>query len=156
MVATAILGLTLTVILSAEGGLAATNKSTANVGMAISLARCKMVEAEDKLLRFGFPPLVDDIQSDQPCCNDEEVVGFKCDMRTETIRMPNPPTTSLDGGGLSLFVERVAVGGAVVHVAQRPPRRARRLRWRAERAWGARGGSGRSTSSKRVGRWPRF
>jgi general secretion pathway protein I len=101
MVATAILGLTLTVILSAEGGLAASNMSTANVGMAISLARCKMTEAEDKLLRFGFP-LVDDIQTDQPCCNDEEVVGFKCDMRTELIIMPNPPTTSLDGGGLSL------------------------------------------------------
>jgi general secretion pathway protein I len=101
MVATAILGLTLTVILSAEGGLAATNKSTANVGMAISLSRCKMVEAEDKILRFGFP-LVDDIQTDQPCCNDEEVPGFKCDMRTELILMPNPPTTSLDGGGLSL------------------------------------------------------
>jgi hypothetical protein len=70
MVATAILGLTLTVILSAEGGLAASNKSTANVGMAISLARCKMVEAEDKTLRFGFP-LVDDLQLDQTCCNDE-------------------------------------------------------------------------------------
>jgi general secretion pathway protein I len=101
MVATAILGLTLTVILSAEGGLAASNKSTANVGMAISLARCKMVEAEDKTLRFGFP-LVDDLQLEQTCCNDEEVVGFKCDMRTELILMPNPPTTKLDGGGLSL------------------------------------------------------
>jgi general secretion pathway protein I len=101
MVATAILGLTLTVILSAEGGLAATNKSTANVGTAISLARCKMVEAEDKILRFGLP-MVDDLQSDQPCCNDEEVPGFKCDMRTELIMMPNPPTTKLDGGGLSL------------------------------------------------------
>lgn len=101
MVATAILGLTLTVILSAEGGLAASNKSTANVGMAISLARCKMVEAEDKTLRFGFP-LVDDLQLEQPCCNDEEVPGFKCDMRTELIIMPNPPTTKLDGGGLAL------------------------------------------------------
>jgi general secretion pathway protein I len=98
MVATAILGLTLTVILSAEGGLAASNMSTANVGMAISLARCKMTEAEDKILRYGFP-VVDDIQTDQACCNDEEVVGFKCDMRTELILMPNPPTTSLDGGG---------------------------------------------------------
>jgi general secretion pathway protein I len=101
MVATAILGLTLTVILSAEGGLAASGKSTANVGMAISLARCKMTEAEDKILRFGFP-FVDDIQLDQPCCNDEDVPGFKCDMRTELILMPNPPTTNLDGGGLSL------------------------------------------------------
>jgi general secretion pathway protein I len=101
MVATAILGLTLTVILSAEGGLAASGKSTSNVGMAISLARCRMVEAEDKTLRYGYP-LVDDLQLDQPCCNDEEVPGFKCDMRTERIVMPNPPTTTLDGGGLSL------------------------------------------------------
>jgi general secretion pathway protein I len=101
MVATAILGLTLTVILSAEGGLAASGKSTANVGMAISLARCKMTEAEDKVLRYGYP-IVDDIQLDQPCCNDEEVPGFKCDMRTELILMPNPPTTGLDGGALSL------------------------------------------------------
>jgi general secretion pathway protein I len=98
MVATAILGLTLTVILSAEGGLAASNMSTANVGMAISLARCNMTEAEDKILRYGFP-LVDDIQEDRACCNDEEVVGFKCDTRTELILMPNPPTTGLDGGG---------------------------------------------------------
>jgi general secretion pathway protein I len=101
MVATAILGLTLTVILSAEGGLAASNQSTAHVGMAISLARCRMVEAEDKILRFGFP-YTDDLQLDQPCCNDEDVPGFKCDMRTELIVMPNPPTTKLDGGGLSL------------------------------------------------------
>jgi len=101
MVATAILGLTLTVILSAEGGLAASNKSTANIGRAISLARCRMVEAEDKVLRFGFP-YTDDLQIDQNCCNDESVVGFKCDMRTELILMPNPPTTKLDGGGLSL------------------------------------------------------
>jgi general secretion pathway protein I len=101
MVATAILGLTLTVILSAEGGLAASGKSTANVGTAISLARCRMTEAEDKVLRYGFP-IVDDMQLDQPCCNDEEVPGFKCDMRTELILMPNPPTTNLDGGAMSL------------------------------------------------------
>jgi general secretion pathway protein I len=101
MVATAILGLTLTVILSAEGGLAASGKSTANVGMAISLARCKMTEAEDKVLRYGYP-IVDDIQLDQPCCNDEDVPGFKCDMRTELILMPNPPVTGLDGGSLAL------------------------------------------------------
>lgn len=112
MVATAILGLTLTVILSAEGGLAASNKSTANVGMAISLARCKMTEAEDKMLRFGFP-VVDDIQTDQPCCNDDEVVGFKCDMRTELIVMPNPPTT-LDGGGGGLSLSPSASPSAAL------------------------------------------
>src|SRR5580692_47572 len=107
MVATAILGLTLTVILSAEGGLAASNKSTANVGMAISLARCKMVEAEDKILRYGFS-VVDELQLEQPCCNDEEVPGFKCDMRTELVVMPNPPTSSLDGGSMALSASAAA------------------------------------------------
>ena len=48
MVAMAILGLALSVILSAQGGLAASNRSAANLGTAESLARCKMAEVEEK------------------------------------------------------------------------------------------------------------
>ena len=40
MVAIAILGLVLTVILSAQGGLAASNRSASNMGQATSLGRC--------------------------------------------------------------------------------------------------------------------
>ena len=53
MVAIAILGLVLTVILSAQGGLAASNRSSANMGQAVSLGRCKMSELEEKMLKLG-------------------------------------------------------------------------------------------------------
>ena len=57
MVAVAILGLLLSVILSAQGGLAASNRSAANMGMAADLGRCKMTEIEEKLLRDGYPEI---------------------------------------------------------------------------------------------------
>src|SRR5262245_62616960 len=57
MVAIAILGLALTVILSAQGGLAASNNSAAKMSIATSLARCKMTELEQKLLRDGYPEI---------------------------------------------------------------------------------------------------
>ena len=55
MVSVAILGLAVTVILSAQGGLAATNKGAANQGTAISLGRCRMTEIEEKQLKLGYP-----------------------------------------------------------------------------------------------------
>jgi general secretion pathway protein I len=55
MVAVAILGLTLSVILSAQGGLAASNRSAANMGTAANLGRCKMTEAEEKAVRAWRP-----------------------------------------------------------------------------------------------------
>ena len=50
MVAIGILGLTLSVILSAQGGIAASNKVAANMGVATTLARCKMTESEETLV----------------------------------------------------------------------------------------------------------
>ena len=98
MVATAILGLTLTVILSAQGGLAASNKSSNQMGTAISLGRCKMTEVEEKLLKFGYAD-IDDVQTEVPCCNDETVVGYICDYRADKVLLPNPPTSSVGGDG---------------------------------------------------------
>ena len=57
MVAIAILGISLTVILSAQGGLAASNRSAEAMGVASNLARCKMTEVEEKLLKFGYQEL---------------------------------------------------------------------------------------------------
>jgi general secretion pathway protein I len=102
MVAVGILGLTLTVILSAQGGLAASNKMAANMGIASTIARCKMTEMEEKLTKLGYPA-VEDIQSDVACCNDNSDNGFLCDTKVEKVILPNPPTNSMDaGGGLSL------------------------------------------------------
>ncbi|MCL2725213.1 MAG: hypothetical protein FWD69_12335 [Polyangiaceae bacterium] len=99
MVAVAILGLSLTVILSAQGGLAASNRSAANMGIASSIGRCKMTELEQKMLTFGFS-LTDEINQDVPCCNDEKREGFTCDTRVEKVEMPNFQSgNSLGDGG---------------------------------------------------------
>jgi general secretion pathway protein I len=99
MVAIAILGLVLTVILSAQGGLAASNRSAANMGQAVSLGRCKMSELEEKMLRLGYPDL-DALDPGVPCCEDEKHEVFSCDTRIEKIVMPTFQSgNSLGDGG---------------------------------------------------------
>ena len=100
MMAVAILGGALTAILSAQASIAASNKIGNNLGMALSLSRCRMTEVEDKLLKFGYPD-IEDIQTEPPCCDDKEVPGFTCESRVERVLMPNPPSlmqSSVDGG----------------------------------------------------------
>ncbi len=99
MVSIAILGLTLTVILSAQGGLAASNRSAANMGQAVQLGRCKMTETEEKLLKLGYQE-TDQIDTDQPCCEGATPEGFTCDIKVEKIELPNatPGSTMGDGG----------------------------------------------------------
>lgn len=98
MVAVAILGLALTVILSAQGGLAASNQAAANMGGAVHYGRCKMQELEERLLRTGYPE-IDDLQSGLPCCGDDSG-NFRCDTRIEKIELPQPPQNTLGDGGL--------------------------------------------------------
>ncbi|MEZ4258260.1 MAG: prepilin-type N-terminal cleavage/methylation domain-containing protein [Polyangiaceae bacterium] len=99
MVAIAILGLTLTVILSAQGGLAASNRAASNIGTAVTLGRCKMTEVEEKMLKFGFPEL-DANDTEQPCCDEEAREGFSCDIKVEKVMLPNMQSgNSLGDGG---------------------------------------------------------
>ena len=99
MVAIAILGLVLTVILSAQGGLAASNRSSANMGQAVALGRCKMTEMEEKMLKLGYPEL-DAIDPGVPCCEDEKSDIYTCDTRLEKVVMPNfQGGNSLGDGG---------------------------------------------------------
>lgn len=102
MVAVAILGLTLTVILSAQGGLAASNRSAANMGQAVQLARCKMTEIEEELLRLGFQEM-DQIETGVPCCLDATPAAFTCDTRVERVELPNMNTSNSLGDGGSLI-----------------------------------------------------
>ena len=100
MMAVAILGGALTAILSAQASISASNKIGNNLGMALSLGRCRMTEVEDKLLKFGYPD-IEDIQTELPCCDDKEVRGFTCESRVQIVLMPNPPSmmnSSVDGG----------------------------------------------------------
>lgn len=97
MVAIAILGLTLTVVLSAQGGLAASNRSAANMGTAISLGRCRMTEIEEKLVKLGFQQ-TDEIETAVPCCDEKLDDVFKCDFKVEKIELPNMNSSGTDGG----------------------------------------------------------
>jgi general secretion pathway protein I len=112
MVAVAVLGLTLTVILSAQGGLAASNRSSANMGQAVALGRCKMTEIEEKNLKLGFPEL-DQIDQAVPCCEDEPTTIFTCDTRVEKVEMPSFTSgNSLGDGGALIGPGAASAGGA--------------------------------------------
>lgn len=97
MVAIAILGLTLTVVLSAQGGLAASNRSAANMGTAVSFGRCKMTELEEKLIKLGFQE-TDQLETAVACCDDQLDERFKCDFKVEKIELPNMNSSGSDGG----------------------------------------------------------
>lgn len=90
MVAVAILGLALTVILSAQAGLYAAGTHAQRETVAIGLARCKMGEVEEELLRDGYPEL--DQNEQGVCCEDSESPGFSCVWKVEKVELPQPPT----------------------------------------------------------------
>jgi general secretion pathway protein I len=85
MVAIAILGIGLTVILTSQTGLFSSANRAAKLSMAIGLARCKMSEVEAKLLRDGFP--ITDETEEGPCCEDDES-RFHCSWSINTVTMP--------------------------------------------------------------------
>ncbi len=104
MVALAIFGLMISGILAAQAGLAASNKKAANMGQATTLARCKMTELEEKLMKLGYPA-IDDIDNGVICCEATDLTTYSCDYKVEKIIMPDPPTsaTDLDAGAASLL-----------------------------------------------------
>jgi general secretion pathway protein I len=104
MVALAIFGLMISGILAAQAGLAASNKKAANMGEATTLARCKMTELEEKLLKLGYPA-IDDLDNGVVCCEGADTTTFTCDYKVEKVILPDPPSSSmdLDGGASKLM-----------------------------------------------------
>lgn len=93
MVAVAILGLALTVILSAQAGLYSSGNYARNISQATGLARCKMSELEERLLKLGYP--VASESDEGPCCDDEtRQTSMSCSWKVETVILPEP--TSMD------------------------------------------------------------
>lgn len=96
LVAISILGMGLTVILSSQVGLFSSAQRAQNLSVATGLARCKMAEAELKLMQEGYP-LID--QNDEGrCCDDEETKGFRCKWQTQSVKLPEPKGLSDLGG----------------------------------------------------------
>ena len=113
LVAIAILGLGLTVILSSQVGLFAGIAHSQKLSFATSLARCRMSEVEEELVKDGFP-LIDQAESG-PCCEDEKDPEFGCSWKIETVELPDPPLASLEDGMLG---EDGGVGGPLGALAE--------------------------------------
>lgn len=121
LVAIAILGLGMTVLLSSQAGLFSSSQRAQNLSIATGLARCKMEEVEVELQRKGFS-LLD--QSDEgPCCEDDTESRFRCSWKIEVVELPAPKdlTSAEDGGtddpgGLGAFGGLAALqsGGSAV------------------------------------------
>jgi general secretion pathway protein I len=104
MIAIAILGIGLTVILTSQTGLFSSSQRAANVSVAIGLARCKMNEVEADLLRDGFPII--DQSEDGVCCEDDES-QFQCTWQINTVTLPE---LGAMGGGADAGAESDPLG----------------------------------------------
>jgi general secretion pathway protein I len=94
MVATAILGLGLTAILSAQAGAFATAAHARNLSVATTLARCKMGEIEEHLYRDGVQELEEN--ENGICCEGDETQNLKCAWKIEKPQFPEPKLGELD------------------------------------------------------------
>jgi len=88
MVALAILGLGLTVILSSQTGLLAAVGRVRGETYAQNLLRCRMTEIELTLSMQGFS-LLDETDSGE-CCEDEDEPGYSCEWKIESVELPDP------------------------------------------------------------------
>jgi general secretion pathway protein I len=101
LVAIAILGLALSVILGAQTGLFSNAKRAQRLSIATGLARCRMSELELQLLQRGYP-LIDE-ESEGECCMDEVADGFSCAWKIQRVELPEASNLDAEGadGGIA-------------------------------------------------------
>lgn len=87
MVAVGILALGLTAIFSSQGQAIKVGTRAQHMNVAALMARCKMSELEEQILREGLPA-VDDSGRDG-CCEDAELEGFECEWRIDRVVLPD-------------------------------------------------------------------
>src|SRR6187549_2097781 len=97
LVAIAILGLGLTVILGSQVGLFTNATRGQHLTFATNLARCKMGELEVDLLKLGYQ--LTDVTDDGPCCGDDDANdGYRCSWKIERVTLPELPLSGADAG----------------------------------------------------------
>jgi len=109
MVAVTILGLGLTLILSSQAGMFASTKRIEAETYAVNLLRCKMGELEIYLEKNGYP-LIDQNDSGD-CCEDEDIPGYTCDWKIETVELP-PADAFLNPEGEEEGQDGTGTGGS--------------------------------------------
>src|SRR5512146_3213568 len=93
LVALAILGLGLVIILSSQAGLFSSTSRGEHLTVASNLLRCKMSEIELSLDQKGFQ-LTD--ENDEGECCAEEGEGYTCSWKIERVELPPLPEASPD------------------------------------------------------------
>src|ERR1700709_541867 len=98
LVAIAILGLGLTVILGSQVGLFTNASRGQHLTVATNLARCKMGELEVKLLTLGYQ--LTDEHDEGSCCgsDDDGNEGYRCVWKVERVTLPGLPLSGADAG----------------------------------------------------------
>jgi len=120
MMAIAILGLGLSVLLGAQTGLFASATRAEHISIATGLARCRMSELELELVQRGFPII--DQENEGDCCMDERSEGYDCAWKVQTVELPEPQEMSeqMDGGTSDLDPEGGGPMAALMQLAQGP------------------------------------
>lgn len=96
MVAVGILTLGLTAIFSSQGQAIKVGTRAQHMNIAALMARCKMSEIEEQVMKEGLPA-IDDSGRDG-CCEDAELEGFECEWRLDRVVLPDDALT--EGGVL--------------------------------------------------------
>lgn len=94
LVAIAILGLGLTVILSSQAGLFSSATRGEHLTVASNLLRCKMSEIELDLDQKGFN--LTDENDEGDCCDEDEGAGYTCAWKIERVELPPLPEETPD------------------------------------------------------------
>jgi general secretion pathway protein I len=96
LVAVAILGLALSSIFASEAGAIKVANRARRTSYATVLARCKLGEIEEKVMKEGLPAV--SASDTDECCDGAEIEGFACDWSIERIVLPD--STEQEGGTL--------------------------------------------------------
>jgi general secretion pathway protein I len=97
LMAIAILGLGLSVLMGAQTGLFANAKRAERLSLATNVARCRMSELELELLQKGYPMI--DQESEGDCCMDESEEGFRCSWKIQRVELPESSGMEGDADG---------------------------------------------------------
>jgi general secretion pathway protein I len=112
MVAVTILGIALVAIFSSEVGAVRNGARARRLTTATLLARCKMGEIEEMVMREGLPAV--SARGVDECCEGNEVEGFECEWEIERIVLPDEimlgPEAEEEGGPIDGLL--AGAGGA--------------------------------------------
>lgn len=90
MIAVVILAVGLASLFTSEVGAVKIAQRARTTTIATLLARCKMAEVEEKVLKEGWPgEAIDDRDA---CCTDGEHDGYTCEWKVERIKLPDMGT----------------------------------------------------------------